>query len=366
MSSEPVIRAEGLSKSFGGQRVVDGVSFGVLPAEVFVILGSSGCGKSTLLRMLAGLESPDAGAIYLDGVDITDMPPYERPVNMMFQSYALFPHMSVEDNVGYGLRKEGVARGEICRRVKEMLHLVQLEGMEARKPEQLSGGQRQRVALARALVKRPRVLLLDEPLAALDKKLREQTQFELTSLQYRLGTSFVVVTHDQEEAMTLASRIAVMERGRFLQVAPPQEVYEFPASRHVAGFVGTANLFEGVVNAVSESITAIRVEGVATPLLGATAASFTAGQAVALALRPEKIRLSRTPPESRENICVLQGVVQDLAYYGGRSVYRVRLAGGQEVLVSAQNRVRSATRHLEWDDAVYLYWDAASGVVLTQ
>jgi putrescine transport system ATP-binding protein len=338
----------------------------VLGAEVFVILGSSGCGKTTLLRMLAGFETPDAGAIYLDGVDITAMPPYERPVNMMFQSYALFPHMSVEENVGYGLRKDGVPRAEIRSRVQEMLQLVQLTGYERRKPEQLSGGQRQRVALARALVKRPRVLLLDEPLAALDKKLREQTQFELTNLQYQLGTSFVVVTHDQEEAMTLASRIAVMDKGRFLQIAPPQEIYEYPCSRFVAEFVGTANIFAGRVEDASGQLTAIRAEGVEPLLFAAPAQGADGGESVWLAVRPEKIQLAKTAPDPRDGLCVLEGVVQDLAYYGGRSVYRVRLAQGQTVLVSAQNRLRSASRHLEWDESVFLFWDAASGVVLTR
>jgi putrescine transport system ATP-binding protein len=362
----PVIRAEGLCKSYAGQLAVDGVSFGVLGAEVFVSLGSSGCGKTTLLRMLAGFETPDAGAIYLDGVDITAMPPYERPVNMMFQSYALFPHMSVEENVGYGLRKDGVPRAEIRSRVQEMLQLVQLTGYERRKPEQLSGGQRQRVALARALVKRPRVLLLDEPLAALDKKLREQTQFELTNLQYQLGTSFVVVTHDQEEAMTLASRIAVMDKGRFLQVAAPQEIYEYPCSRFVAEFVGTANIFAGRVEGASGQLTAIRAEGVEPLLFAAPAQGADGGESVWLAVRPEKIQLAKTAPDPRDGLCVLEGVVQDLAYYGGRSVYRVRLAQGQTVLVSAQNRLRSASRHLEWDESVFLFWDAASGVVLTR
>ena len=362
----PVIRAEGLCKSFAGQLAVDGVSLGVEAGEVFVILGSSGCGKSTLLRMLAGFEAPDAGAIFLDGVDITAVPPYERPLNMMFQSYALFPHMSVEDNVGYGLRKDGLPRADIRARVREMLQLVQLTGLEARKPDQLSGGQRQRVALARALVKKPRVLLLDEPLAALDKKLREQTQFELTNLQYQLGTSFVVVTHDQEEAMTLASRIAVMDKGRFLQVGAPQEIYEFPCSRFVAEFVGTANIFAGCVQGVSDQVTEVRVDGAGSALLGAALSGVVGGDTVWLAVRPEKIQLSKRMPDAQTGRCVLAGVVQDLAYYGGRSVYRVRLDGGQTVLVSAQNRLRSSTRNLEWDESVFLYWDASAGVVLRQ
>ena len=243
----PLVRIEGVSKQFDGVTAVDDVSLEILKGELFAILGASGCGKTTLLRMLAGFEQPTSGRILIDGADMTDVPPYERPVNLMFQSYALFPHMTVEQNVSYGLRKEGVPAPQIRERVAEMLALVKLGPLAGRKPDKLSGGEKQRVALARSLVKRPKLLLLDEPLAALDKKLREHTQFELANIQYQLGTTFVVVTHDQDEAMTLASRIAVMHAGKIAQIGTPGEVYEYPANRYVAGFVGNINLIEGRV-----------------------------------------------------------------------------------------------------------------------
>ncbi|MFB3105565.1 MAG: ABC transporter ATP-binding protein, partial [Pseudomonadales bacterium] len=249
-SAEPFIRIEGLSKWFGDVKAVNAVDLDIYQGELFAILGSSGCGKSTLLRMLAGFEVPTSGRMIIDGVEMTEVPPYERPVNMMFQSYAVFPHMTVEKNIAYGLKKEGLAKGEVSERVAEMLELVQLSELAKRKPDQLSGGQLQRVALARALVKRPKVLLLDEPLAALDKRLREQTQFELMNIQDQLGVTFVVVTHDQEEAMTLATRIAVMDEGEFVQIGTPAEVYEFPKNRFVADFFGTINMFAGTVTEV--------------------------------------------------------------------------------------------------------------------
>ncbi len=360
----PVISTRDLSKRFGDFVAVDHLSLAVRAREIFVILGGSGCGKTTLLRMLAGLEQPDTGRIFIDGKDVTDTPPYERPVNMMFQSYALFPHMSVSDNVAYGLRKEGLPRAAIRDRVREMLGLVKLEGLESRKPDQLSGGQRQRVALARALAKRPRVLLLDEPLAALDKKLREHTQFELSNLQDQLGVSFVVVTHDQEEAMTLASRIAVMDQGRFVQVGSPQEVYEYPSTRFVAEFVGSTTLFAGIVRESAPEGVLIVCEGIESALPGPPSAALQAGASAFIAVRPEKIQLSKERPEAAAGRVILQGIVQDLAYYGGRSVYRVRLAGGQIVSVSAQNRIRAAERTLEWDEAVFLSWARESAVVL--
>ncbi|HWM28434.1 MAG TPA: ABC transporter ATP-binding protein [Woeseiaceae bacterium] len=361
----PIIRIEGLAKHFGDFVAVDSVDLDIERGEIFSILGASGCGKTTLLRMLAGFETPTAGRIIIDGVDLTDEPPYRRPVNLMFQSYAIFPHMTVEQNVAYGLRKERVPRGEVKARVAEMLELVQLQQFATRKPNQLSGGQRQRVALARALVKRPKVLLLDEPLAALDKKLREHTQFELMGIQDRLGITFVVVTHDQEEAMILSSRIAVMNQGRFEQVGRPKEVYEYPVSRFVADFIGTINMFEGTVETASGGVIAVRCDPAGTIMRAMSSEAPAPGEKVCLAIRPEKIFISQEEPETEWNTS-LRGVVDDLGYFGNLSLYRIRLDNGRIVQVSAQNRRRSAERFLEWDDQVFISWRAQSVVVLTK
>jgi putrescine transport system ATP-binding protein len=352
-----------LSKQFGGVTAVDRVSLDIYQGELFAILGSSGCGKTTLLRMLAGFEQPSSGQVLIDGVDMTDVPPYERPVNLMFQSYALFPHMTVEQNVAYGLKKEGAAAAHIRERVAEMLALVKLEPLAARKPDKLSGGEKQRVALARALVKRPKLLLLDEPLAALDRKLREHTQFELANLQYQLGTTFVVVTHDQDEAMTLASRIAVMAEGRIAQVGTPGEVYEYPASRYVASFVGNINLIEGEVTAAVDGRLSLRSAALGADLAVATDEKLAAGSPISVAVRPEKITISRQAPDGNDRN-VLKGTVWDLAYFGDQSLYRVRLQGGAVLQVSAQNLRRSAKLTVEWDDEVFLSWDVASTVLL--
>ena len=361
---EPLIRITDLSKHFGDFVAVDSINLDIERRELFSILGGSGCGKTTLLRMLAGFEVPTSGRILLDGVDITDMPPYERPVNMMFQSYAIFPHMTVEKNVAYGLRKDGVPKAEIRERVIEMLDLVQLRQFATRKPNQLSGGQRQRVALARALVKRPKVLLLDEPLAALDKKLREHTQFELMGIQDRLGITFVVVTHDQEEAMILSSRIAVMNDGRFEQVGTPKQVYEYPVNRFVADFIGTINLFEGVVEEARDDLIRVRCESAGATLTALATGPLAADARVCLAVRPEKIFISQERPDNSEDAC-LPGIVDDLGYFGNLSLYRIRLDNGRIVQVSAQNRQRSAERFLEWEDRVYISWRAQSVVVLS-
>lgn len=357
------IHIKGVSKRFGDFVAVDNVDLEIAKGELFSILGGSGCGKTTLLRMLAGFELPTSGTIEIDGVDITHQAPYDRPVNMMFQSYAIFPHMDVARNVSYGLRKDGVARKEIKKRVDEMLELVQLAELKNRKPDQLSGGQRQRVALARALIKRPKVLLLDEPLAALDKKLRERTQFELMNLQDELGTTFVVVTHDQEEAMTLSGRIAVMDKGRFQQIGTPKEIYEFPHNRFVADFIGTINTFEGIVTVVEEdSISAYSDEaGETLKALGKQLVDV--GQRVEIAVRPEKIFVSKEKPDDAEDVCI-EGVVDDLGYLGNRSLYRIKLANGKIVQVSSQNRRRSVTRFLEWEDKVWISWKPLSAVVL--
>ena len=357
------IRIRNVSKHFGSFVAVDSVDLDIEKGELFSILGGSGCGKTTLLRMLAGFEIPTSGTIEIDGVDITNLAPYDRPVNMMFQSYAIFPHMSVEKNIAYGLRKDKVDNSEIGKRVDEMLMLVQLEDFRNRRPGQLSGGQRQRVALARALIKRPKVLLLDEPLAALDKKLRERTQFELMNIQDELGITFVVVTHDQEEAMTLSTRIAVMERGRFLQTGTPLEIYEYPGSRFVADFIGTINTFEGIVQQVNDDSIVIDSPeaGIALTALGSHAVDV--GQAVCVALRPEKIFVGKESPGEDEGTR-LPGIVDDLGYLGNLSLYRIRLESGKVILVSSQNRRRSSRRFLEWEDKVWVSWRPRSAVVL--
>jgi len=356
------IHIKGLSKHFGDFVAVDKVNLEIGKGELFSILGGSGCGKSTLLRMLAGFETPTSGMVEIDGTDITHMAPYDRPVNMMFQSYAIFPHMNVAKNVGYGLRKDGVGKAEIEKRVDQILELVQLSEYKTRKPDQLSGGQRQRVALARALIKRPKVLLLDEPLAALDKKLRERTQFELMNIQYELGITFIVVTHDQEEAMTLSTRIAVMDKGRFQQVGTPKEVYEFPTNRFVANFIGTINTFEGVVTAVDEEQIQVYCDEAGETLTALGRQLVEVGQTIDIAVRPEKIFVSKERPNNQDDVCI-QGVVDDLGYLGNRSLYRIKLANGRIVQVSSQNRRRSITRFLEWGDKVWISWTARSAVV---
>ncbi|MGB5331949.1 MAG: ABC transporter ATP-binding protein [Woeseiaceae bacterium] len=357
------ISIRGVSKHFGDFVAVDNVDLDIAKGELFSILGGSGCGKTTLLRMLAGFEVPTTGTIEIDGVDVTNQAPYDRPVNMMFQSYAVFPHMSVAKNIAYGLQKEGLPRKEINKRVEEMLELVQLSDFGKRKPEQLSGGQRQRVALARALIKQPKVLLLDEPLAALDKKLRERTQFELMNIQDQLGVTFVVVTHDQEEAMTLSTRIAVMEKGRFLQIGTPLEIYEYPSSKFVADFIGTINTFDGKVQRLDEDSIVIDCEDAGTALTALGKHAVEIGQSVCIAVRPEKIFVGKDKPENDDDTRI-QGVVHDLGYLGNLSIYRIRLANGKIVLVSSQNRRRSATRFLEWEDEVWISWRPRSAVVL--
>ncbi len=362
---KPFIQIEGISKHFGEFVAVDSVSLDIYQGELFSILGGSGCGKTTLLRILAGLEVPTNGHISIDGVDMTNVPAYERPVNMMFQSYALFPHMTVEQNVAYGLKKEKVPAPELKDRVRQILELVQLSSFTARKPDQLSGGQQQRVALARALVKRPKVLLLDEPLAALDKKLREHTQFELVNIQDRLGVTFVVVTHDQEEAMTLSTRIAVMNEGRFVQVGTPGEIYEHPETRFTADFIGKINMFDGVVNTIVGNAVEIHCKELNDPISVPCDLSLTVDASVAVAVRPEKIFISKEPPESADRISI-KGIVLDLGYFGNLSLYRVRLSSGKIIEVSAQNRRREARRSVEWDDEVFLSWDQSSTILLNE
>ncbi len=364
-TAEPFIQIENVSKNFDGFMAVRNVDLDVYKGELFSILGGSGCGKTTLLRMLAGFERPSSGRILIDGIDMTEVPPYERPVNMMFQSYAIFPHLTVEKNVAYGLKKEGMPKQEINDRVADMLEMVQLTAFAGRKPRQLSGGQRQRIALARALVKRPKVLLLDEPLAALDKKLREHTQFELMNIQDQTGVTFIVVTHDQEEAMTLSTRIVVMHEGRFIQCGTPKEIYEYPVNRYVADFFGTINLFEGTVSSIDEDTMVVECEGTDTTIKAKSTDGIRADNRLTLAVRPEKVSISKEPP-GPEAAAVLKGVVWDLGYYGNLSIYRIKTDAGMTVQVSTQNRIRSAERTLEWDDVVYLSWDIQSSVVLTE
>ena len=336
----PLLRIESVAKSFGGFRAVNGVSLDIRAGEFFALLGPSGCGKTTLLRMLAGFETPDAGRILLNGRDIAQVQPHERPVNMMFQNYALFPHLSVRDNIGFGLKRARMSRAVIAARVAEMVALVKLDGLEKRKPDQLSGGQRQRVALARSLARRPQLLLLDEPLAALDKKLRESTQFELMEVQRRLGMTFIIVTHDQEEAMTVANRIGVMDAGRLDQVATPRELYEAPNSRWIAEFVGDINLFEGEVTSREQNRLTI-----ATRDAGALAAGEPRNpvgkSTVFLAVRPEKIKLSRRGASGDAAAANrLEGVITDVSYLGGNTTYKVKLDSGAVIRSSMANTTR--------------------------
>ncbi len=339
----PLLRIEGVSKTFGNFRAVDELSLDIAAGEFFALLGPSGCGKTTLLRMLAGFETPDEGRILLGGRDIAPVLPHERPVNMMFQNYALFPHLDVRDNIAFGLKRAGLPRADIDSRVAEMVALVKLEGMEKRKPDQLSGGQKQRVALARSLARRPKILLLDEPLAALDRKLRESTQLELMELQRRLGMTFIVVTHDQEEAMTMANRIGVMNAGRLEQVASPRDLYEAPQSRWVAEFVGDVNLFDGEVASREHSRITVSTSGGAA-LAVAEPRNVSVGTAVSVAIRPEKVKLSRRGPGSdavsSQLINRLEGEVTDVSYLGGLTVYKVKLDSGAVVRSSIANTVR--------------------------
>ncbi|MFO1088579.1 MAG: ABC transporter ATP-binding protein [Hyphomicrobiales bacterium] len=363
---EPFVRIENVTKKFGEFTAVDNVSIDIVRGELFALLGGSGCGKTTLLRMLAGFETPTSGKISIDGQDMTGIPPYERPVNMMFQSYALFPHMSVESNIGYGLKHEQMTGEQRKARVKEMLELVKLDGYGGRKPHQLSGGQRQRVALARALAKQPKLLLLDEPLGALDKKLREATQFELMRIQEETGVTFIVVTHDQEEAMTLASRIAVMDKGVIRQVGSPTQIYEFPRSKFVADFIGSINQFDGTVERVAKNQVIVSAPTAGGDVVVADANGAATGQTVSVAVRPEKIQIDRKKPRSTVN--AFKGKVLDLGYFGKDSLYRVKLDSGTIVRVNRVNdrRAQESERVADWEDEVWLSFDPSSAILLTE
>ncbi|MFN8831908.1 MAG: ABC transporter ATP-binding protein [Labrys sp. (in: a-proteobacteria)] len=366
-TAKPLIRFENVTKRFGEFTAVNNVSLDVYEREFFSLLGPSGCGKTTLMRMLAGFEEPTSGRIMLGDKDLVGVPPYDRPTNMMFQSYALFPHMTVADNIAFGLKMDGMSKADIATRVEEMLKLVKLEKFATRKPHQLSGGQRQRVALARAVAKRPKVLLLDEPLGALDKKLREETQFELMDIQVELGITFIIVTHDQEEAMTMSDRIAVMDLGKLVQVAPPSEIYEQPNSRYVADFIGDINIIEGTVE--SQSGTTVTIIGAKSGarLTAETTESCQAGQSVFLAVRPEKMRITLdAPPPGTAN--VLKGKVFDIGYLGDWTNYLVDVSGVEKkrLRASMANVSRFVERPITWEDEVHVFFAPDAGIVLTK
>jgi putrescine transport system ATP-binding protein len=360
-AAQPLVRFDAVTKRFGGVIAVDRLSLDIYEREFFALLGPSGCGKTTLLRLLAGFERADAGRVLLDGEDIDGVPPYRRPVNMMFQSYALFPHMTVQANIAFGLKQDRLSKAAIATRVAEMLALVRLEAFAHRKPHQLSGGQRQRVALARSLAKHPKVLLLDEPLAALDKKLREQTQFELMDLQARLGTTFVIVTHDQEEAMTMAHRIAVMDHGRVMQVATPIDLYELPSSRWVAEFIGDINIIEATVVSATDDVAVL--ENSAGRRFSVAGGGATKDAHVFMAVRPEKIRIALTPPLGG-GLNHVAGRVVDIGYLGDMSIYKVGLDDGSLMRASLANARRGSERDIEHGQAVWLSWPPDAAVLL--
>jgi putrescine transport system ATP-binding protein len=363
-AAKPYVSFKNITKRFGDFVAVDDLSLDIFNREFFALLGASGCGKSTLLRMLAGFETPTSGQIILDGVDMTGIPPHKRPVNMMFQSYALFPHMTVANNIAFGLKQEGMAASEIDDRVASMLKLVKLDQFAKRKPHQLSGGQRQRVALARSIAKRPKLLLLDEPLGALDKKLREETQFELTDLQMELGLTFIVVTHDQEEAMTMADRMAVMDKGRIVQVGTPTETYEAPNSKFIADFIGTINLFEGEVTKAANGT--VEISGNAGFMMNVENGGDAAkGNNVWFGVRPEKMRISSAKPKSASTNAV-EGEVWEIGYLGDVTTFHIKLGDGTISKVATLNASRTSAEQLTWGDRAWISFAPDAGIVLTK
>ncbi len=357
------LRIVNVRKEFDGFVAVDDTNLTIRQGEIFALLGGSGCGKSTLLRCLGGFEKPTSGQIYLDGQLVNDLPPYERPINMMFQSYALFPHMTVEQNIAFGLKQAGMPRDAIRQRVDEMLALVQLQKLGGRKPHQLSGGQQQRVALARSLAKGPKLLLLDEPMGALDKKLRSRMQLELVGIVEQLGVTCVMVTHDQEEAMTMATRIALMDAGWIQQVGTPDEIYEQPANRFAAEFIGSVNLIDGVIEEDEPDYVTIRTPAFDAPIhIGHGITGFE-GQEVSFAVRPEKLGIGKEEPAQANNKA--RGVIEDIAYFGSHSVYHVRLPSGIKLMANFTNQQRWASEGLTWNDEVWMWWGDNDGVVLT-
>ncbi|HMB56501.1 MAG TPA: polyamine ABC transporter ATP-binding protein [Arenimonas sp.] len=363
LGDQNYVRIVEVRKEFDGFVAVDDVSLSIRKGEIFALLGGSGCGKSTLLRCLAGFERPTSGKIELDGQVMNDMQPYDRPINMMFQSYALFPHMTVEQNIAFGLKQDGHGKEAIARRVEEMLNIVQMSRFAKRKPHQLSGGQQQRVALARSLAKSPKLLLLDEPMGALDKKLRSQMQLELVNIIEKLGVTCVMVTHDQEEAMTMAHRIALMDAGRIRQVGTPDEIYEQPTSRFAAEFIGSLNVIEGKVETDESDFVTIRSPMLPDLIHIGHGISGFEGQEVAFAVRPEKVSISREEPAQTNNKA--QGVIEDIAYYGSHSVYHLRLPSGFKMMANFANRKRWASESFTWNDQVWVSWGEDAGVVLT-
>ena len=361
-SQKPYIQIENVTKKFGDFIAIDNLNLDIYKNEFFSLLGPSGCGKTTLLRMLAGFEKVTEGKILLDGEDISAIPPHLRPINMMFQSYALFPHLTVEKNIAFGLKQDKLPPNEINERVEEMLELVELSDFAKRKPNQLSGGQSQRVALARSLAKRPKLLLLDEPLGALDKRLREQTQFELMDIQEKLEVTFVIVTHDQEEAMTVSSRIGVMDSGNLIQVATPTEIYEAPVNKDVADFIGDVNILRGIYKGQNEVGTQLHSDDSDSIVFATQEVDASTGDEMWFAIRPEKLEISKKKPTNQHNI--LNGTIEDIAYGGSFSTYHVRLDNGRILKAIRANRVRTEEHHLTWEDKVYLHWAPHSAVVL--
>lgn len=359
-TATPLITFQNVTKRFGDFVAIDDLTLDIFEQEFFALLGPSGCGKTTMMRMLAGFEHPSEGVISLSGKNIAKVPPNQRAVNMMFQSYALFPHLSVWENIAFGLKRDGMAKDALSARVDEMLKLTRLEKFSRRKPHQISGGQRQRVALARSLAKAPKLLLLDEPLGALDKKLRQDTQFELMDIQEKTGTTFVIVTHDQEEAMTVASRVAVMDEGRIIQVATPQTIYEEPDSVYVADFIGDVNLISGTAKATGDDQYSV-ISPELEPILAKSTRPFSDGQTCHLAIRPEKVSIHAERP-SADN--AVQGKVLDIAYLGNLSTYHVELEGGQIIKAQTANTRRISRRSFTWEDPVWVSWTATAGVLL--
>jgi len=360
--AKPLIHFQNVTKRFGDFTAIDNLTIGIYEREFYALLGPSGCGKTTLMRMLAGFETPSEGSILLDGQDIAPVPPNKRATNMMFQSYALFPHLSVWENIAFGLKRQRMAKPDINNRVDEMLRLTRLEQFARRKPHQISGGQRQRVALARSLAKAPKLLLLDEPMGALDKKLRQETQFELMDIQEKTGTTFVIVTHDQEEAMTVASRVAVMDHGKIIQVATPDRIYENPNSVYVADFIGDVNIIEGTTTGKGNDNYAIAWADGRAPLNASSAIPFSDGQKCHLAVRPEKVAISADKPEGAANS--VQGKILDIAYLGNISTYHVELPSGVVIKAQSANTRRISRRSYTWEDTVWLSWTASAGVLL--